>query len=251
MEFIGDYKIFGAFIEKYLNSGFSNIDPKDNLVLKIDQKLRSRKQFFYIGDLIKLKILFASSGTMDIFGIPPDELDPATFYINTHPDDLERHNLGRTMLFKTGQALFNSPDAPTVLSSNFRFKNANGEYADSLVQCLIFCSHHPYKTVYLLQITSDISGFRFSRHGYHYYIGKDLNYFRPPDIKLLKTGNVFTAREFQIIRRIAEGLDSQQIAEKLFLSIHTVNKHRQNILRKSGMISTHDLVIDLKEKGML
>ncbi len=49
-------------------------------------------------------------------------------------------------------------------------------------------------------------------------------------------------REIEIIRLISEGLTSDQIAEKLFISVHTVKTHRKNILRKTGKNSTPDLI---------
>ncbi len=39
-------------------------------------------------------------------------------------------------------------------------------------------------------------------------------------------------REKEIIRLISEGLSTQEIADKVFLSKHTVNTHRKNILSK-------------------
>lgn len=49
-------------------------------------------------------------------------------------------------------------------------------------------------------------------------------------------------REIEIIQLISEGLTSSEIAEKLFISIHTVKTHRKNILRKTGQNSTPDLI---------
>lgn len=42
-----------------------------------------------------------------------------------------------------------------------------------------------------------------------------------------------TRREKSIISLVANGLSSQQIADKLFISIHTVNTHRKNIILKT------------------
>ncbi len=42
-------------------------------------------------------------------------------------------------------------------------------------------------------------------------------------------------REITILRFIVEGLTHQEIADKLFLSIHTVNTHRKNINKKLGI----------------
>jgi len=68
---------------------------------------------------------------------------------------------------------------------------------------------------------------------------------------LLMTGNIFSDREFEIIKMIQAGFDSEQIAEKLFLSKHTVNTHRKNILDKTGKAHISYLIYDLTERGLL
>ena len=50
-------------------------------------------------------------------------------------------------------------------------------------------------------------------------------------------------REQEIITLIAEGLTNGQIAEKLFLSTHTVNTHRKNIMQKLGVKNTASIVM--------
>ncbi|MDF7821711.1 response regulator transcription factor [Runella sp. MFBS21] len=44
-----------------------------------------------------------------------------------------------------------------------------------------------------------------------------------------------TARELEIIRLIAQELSTSEIAERLFISVGTVETHRHNILRKLGV----------------
>jgi len=48
-------------------------------------------------------------------------------------------------------------------------------------------------------------------------------------------------REVEIIRMIVNGLTSTQVAERLFLSEHTVKTHRKNIFRKLGINSISQL----------
>jgi DNA-binding NarL/FixJ family response regulator len=54
--------------------------------------------------------------------------------------------------------------------------------------------------------------------------------------------NRLTNREIEILRLIAEGLTSKQIADKLFLSVTTVNSHRTNIMKKLNIHETVGLV---------
>jgi DNA-binding NarL/FixJ family response regulator len=46
---------------------------------------------------------------------------------------------------------------------------------------------------------------------------------------------VLTAREDQVLKLIAEGHTSREIAQALTISIKTVDRHRANILEKPGM----------------
>ncbi|HET6858663.1 MAG TPA: response regulator transcription factor [Streptomyces sp.] len=46
---------------------------------------------------------------------------------------------------------------------------------------------------------------------------------------------VLTAREEEVLKLVAEGHSSKEIAEILFISIKTVHRHRENLLHKLGM----------------
>jgi len=54
---------------------------------------------------------------------------------------------------------------------------------------------------------------------------------------------LLSEREQEVIKMIAEGYTNAQIAEKLFLSNHTVNTHRKNIMRKLGVNNTAGIVM--------
>jgi len=63
-----------------------------------------------------------------------------------------------------------------------------------------------------------------------YFEPKENNAFDHDD-DFLKRFN-FTKRETEILREIKTGLTNQQIADKLFLSIYTIETHRKNIMHK-------------------
>ncbi len=50
-------------------------------------------------------------------------------------------------------------------------------------------------------------------------------------------------REMEIIKLIAEGYSNKEVADKLFLSTHTVTTHRKNIMNKLGLNNTAGLVL--------
>lgn len=53
------------------------------------------------------------------------------------------------------------------------------------------------------------------------------------DVKLTRT-------ELEILKDIALGMTTKEIAEKRFSSFHTVNTHRKNIFRKLGVNNVHE-----------
>ncbi|TRX58409.1 response regulator transcription factor [Fulvivirga sp. M361] len=60
-----------------------------------------------------------------------------------------------------------------------------------------------------------------------------------------------SAREFEILKLIAKGNTTLRIADKLNISIHTVNSHRKNILKKLKIKSPTQLVAYAHEAGLL
>lgn len=54
---------------------------------------------------------------------------------------------------------------------------------------------------------------------------------------------IISDRENEIIKLIAEGNTNPQIADQLFLSSHTVNTHRKNIMAKLGVKNTAGIVM--------
>lgn len=51
-----------------------------------------------------------------------------------------------------------------------------------------------------------------------------------------------TSREQEILKLIAEGLTSQEIADKLYISVRTVDTHRANLMQKLKLKNTAALV---------
>ena len=51
-----------------------------------------------------------------------------------------------------------------------------------------------------------------------------------------------TAREFEVLRMVAQGLTNSQIAEQLTISLHTVNAHVRSILAKLDVHSRHAVI---------
>jgi DNA-binding NarL/FixJ family response regulator len=63
--------------------------------------------------------------------------------------------------------------------------------------------------------------------------------------------DVLTPRELEVLKLIAEAYTSKAIADKLFISIKTVDRHRQNILEKLGMRDRVELTRYAIRRGLI
>jgi DNA-binding NarL/FixJ family response regulator len=61
----------------------------------------------------------------------------------------------------------------------------------------------------------------------------------------------FSKRELEILKLLSEELTSEQIAEKLFISFHTVESHRKNMLMKGGVKNTAGLIRNAINGGLI
>jgi DNA-binding NarL/FixJ family response regulator len=63
--------------------------------------------------------------------------------------------------------------------------------------------------------------------------------------------DVLTPRELEVLKLIAEAHTSKEIADALFISIKTVDRHRQNILEKLGMRDRVELTRYAIRRGLI
>lgn len=64
-------------------------------------------------------------------------------------------------------------------------------------------------------------------------------------------GPVLSNREREVLKLIAEGKSNKDIARILFISVHTVERHRANLMRKLNLKKTADLVKYAIQKGYI
>jgi len=245
------YNLYFEFLETYSKGGFKDINRHDPLILELEKMTENNNQFFLIFDMIRMKIEFSSERSYQMLGIKAEELSPFHFKEATHPDDLDRNELGISKLFKIAHELFVAKKGEMLISSNFRFRDITGKYSNQLIQCYLYYTAIPYETVYMMHVSTDIEWCKKMKHGCHYYVGNDLKNFRYPDTELLAKDSNFSIREFEIIKLVASGLSSEQIGKKLFLSTYTINTHRANILKKTGKSHLSELIYDLHEQGLI
>lgn len=56
------------------------------------------------------------------------------------------------------------------------------------------------------------------------------------------TKNDLTLRELEVLKFLSEGLNSREIAQKMYISINTVQYHRKQLLHKTDSCNVAELI---------
>ena len=77
------------------------------------------------------------------------------------------------------------------------------------------------------------------------------DYLQRTEIGPAPAGKELTPREREVLTYIAEGYTNREIAEELVISVKTVDRHRENIMRKLNLHNRIELVKYAIEKGLI
>lgn len=209
----------------------------------------------FVVDVYKCNYTYASSNFVDLLGYDShkiETLERQGDYLESriHPND--RAQLA-TLQVTLAQFIYNLPFEQRNDYSNiysFRMLNARQQY-------IRVTSRHQV-------LEQDCNGKAWLIIG-NMDISPNQKDFETVDCAVLnlKNGEIFspsllplhsanlTNREIEILRLIQKGLQSKEIADKLYISIHTVNIHRQNLLRKLGVQNSIEAIRLGQEVGLL
>jgi len=131
-----------------------------------------------------------------------------------------------------------------------RVLGRNGEYVRFIFQCQIIEITESNDYVLILSI-SDVCPDQTSNEPVKFRLVNfktneviDFPTFDEADISLTK-------RELEILRLVNEGMISKEISDKLSISIHTVNRHRQNILEKMSVDNLMEAINYSRKLGLI
>lgn len=161
-----------------------------------------------------------------------------------HPEDLVIHEQANYLLFQVLSECNHEEKYHLRIMLNFRLRKSNGEYVQ-ILQLTRILELEPDGSIQtllvLLQEYNHVSDFpkRYVR-----FLGvshqEQLYEYQMHSRELMKLV-LPTKREKEIMRFLVIGQDSQQIAEKLFVSKHTIDTHRRRILQKFHLKNTQEL----------
>ena len=237
------------FVEKDLD--YSILEKRTPHLEELDRIGNSAISVF---DMFRKTHAYISPSYRERLGLPDDMNEgPQGFEQLMHPDDLLIAFEAGYYFLKMMMKIDEKHLGHFKLVNEFRIRKPDDGWMRMTEQHQIL-ETDPRGNIWLSLSIADVS--------------PDQNIHDPMKSRLVdqKTGEVFTLpwhngrpipfleltnREKEILHRISEGHISKQIADELYISVHTVNTHRQNIIEKMNVTNTAEAIRLASRMGIL
>ncbi|HET9745800.1 MAG TPA: LuxR C-terminal-related transcriptional regulator [Chitinophagaceae bacterium] len=258
--------------EQYLElmadfSGMKMQEESDQLIAKFSDNHQISSKFapvIFLLDYTTKQYIYVDDACFTMFGFK------ASYFLETgldeylrkwHPADYEILNKyvqpSSISFFKTIQA---EKWMDYFISYNYRFLNASGEYKTVLQRSSYIPGGAQGLPRGIIGVIFDITHFKNdlsivhtieeTRSYDHEIVNKVVLKKVYPLIEF-KDNRLVSNREKEILKHIAAGMSSKQIADILKISVNTINNHRKNMLAKTNCRTSAELMNYATKHGML
>lgn len=234
-------------------------DPPDlALEMEVHKKVLSFFQvgecYYFIFNAVRGELDYIHPCVYDVLGYTPDECSITEMMQRIHPEDAPRF-----LEFEQAAVDFFSRLPPEkVLKYKMRYdlrvRKANGEYVRMLQQSTCIQHDETGAVLRTLCVHTDITHLKPTGAPVLSFVGLDGEpSFFNVEIrkKFMPAREVLTRREKEILRLVLAGMPSREIATHLNISKLTVDKHRKNMLKKTGIKSAAELVVRAMKEGWI
>jgi len=243
-----DYLFEGYSRKLPENLDFSTSNSEEFEHLKSFPIMRG-KQCLYIMDWTNLKISFIK-GVEEMLGYALKEFNANVTGGFFHPDD--KPIVEKIIRGAMDHLIYNTGDTKQIYHlMTYRIRKKNGEFIKVLRKSIGYKFDSQDIMTSSITLLTDISFMSNSnRVEWDLYI-KDLDKEKLRRNIHKQFAGFFSLRELEIIKLIKEGLSSKMIANKIYLSPHTVKTHRRNIMKKIGGGNVTELLSFCHQNGII
>ncbi|GEO07398.1 helix-turn-helix transcriptional regulator [Adhaeribacter aerolatus] len=199
----------------------------------------------WILDMRTLQFSFLSNNVKDILGYDNknfEEQGLAYFNQIVHPDDVAPT---WQLVMKKWECLMALPPYQRTaekMNISYRIIQPNGNIMQVLEQSSVLQLDDRGHVTHVMGVCSDISLLeklenKIAANG---PVAEKIMAGKVPADPVNQV--ILSKRELQIVKLIAAGYKSRDIAQELFISFHTVNTHRQKIIEKTNSKNTSELI---------
>jgi len=213
------------------------------------------KSSITIFDLFKKEHIYISAKFEAMFRWKVDEIykdDINFFQSHIHPEDYLKLMESGIYFLKLGLSLPREQGRDFKLVNTYRVLNGEGNYVNVIEQhwALEFDKRG---NAWLALSIIDISPDQETQNPYN---SRAINFktgevYKFPPVNESTKKESLTLREKEILSLLSDGLISKEIADKLFISVNTVNTHRQRILEKLDADNTREAIKYASKLGLI
>lgn len=221
--------------------------------------------YYYVIDSPTLALEMVSSSTLNLLGIAPEQLSIEKLLELIHPDDLDYFYRCEDVVAHFLKNCI-TPDKVVnyKISYCLRERVRENVYKLFLLQTITIKTSKNGALLKVFGTHTDISHIATENNRRMSLIGlngepsfMEIDVFAPDVFENFTPYNfsykshVFTRREIEIVKLLSLGMSTEEIASNLNIAYQTGVTHRKNLLRKSGLKNTTELVADCIRKGFI
>ncbi|MDD2793507.1 MAG: LuxR C-terminal-related transcriptional regulator [Sediminibacterium sp.] len=206
-----------------------------------------------IFDLSKREFIFYSSNFGVLLGYEPGDykdLGQQFFASKIHPDDAIKCSINGVSVLKILNNFSSDEKFNYKLITEYRMLNSQNQYVRLIEQYQVL-ELDTFDQIWLMLNVVDVSS---NQDVFEESKSQLLNFRTGKIIPIEASSKVqveLTRREIEILKYVKDGLLSKEISNKLAISVHTVNTHRQRFLEKLGAKNSLEAVIFAAKFGLL
>ncbi|MFC5045793.1 LuxR C-terminal-related transcriptional regulator [Aquimarina hainanensis] len=228
----------------------------ENQIPFLDQMAKVNNSGITVFDLFQKRHIYSSRNLQDIFGYDTEKVkDTTNEYSNSriHPDDLMQLTAHGIALLKFMYSIAPEKRKDYKLQNEYRVLNHENQYVRVIEQHMVL-ELDTLNNFWLALNVMDVSPNQESYPG----IKSQLINSKTGEVSSVKeqflknnTTDLLSKRESEILILVKEGFLSKEISNNLSISIHTVNTHRQKILKKLGANNSFEAVEYASRLGLV
>ncbi|GGD80786.1 helix-turn-helix transcriptional regulator [Emticicia aquatilis] len=204
-------------------------------------------------DINKKEMAFYSANYGKLLGYVPSDYAETSFQFfddKIHPDDKPKLVLNGISILKMFNQFSSDEKLNHKLINEYRMLNAQQKYIRLIEQHQILALDKKGQVWLLLGIVDISPNQEENDHVKSQLLNFRTGSFIPFEVSQ-KADLELTKREIEILKLVKEGLLSKEISDKLSISVHTVNTHRQRFLEKLGANNSMEAVMFASKFGLL
>jgi DNA-binding CsgD family transcriptional regulator len=200
----------------------------------------------WIMDIRTQTYTFISDNTLEHFGYLADNyVEKGQDFQDEikHPEDRTSTGKLRCQIWQMLSTISPASKMNYRFSYDYRIVKPDGKVLRILEQNSVLQQDANGNITHLLGVCNDIT--QWKKNGPQLASlssAIDKQYFLFTTDNSIKPKTLLSKRELEIVKLISEGHSSKFIADKLFISFHTVNTHRQKMIEKTNTRNTGGLV---------